>query len=270
MKNSGFVRLLCLACVLALLAISTTAETQSYPPLWNVNATYDVGDMITLNGNVYRCTQAVSAPGGSPSTSYDHWELNEVRNNTTIIVGVGQPFPTLTKAWTYIENARVDQAAKLHLDISTVNGPYRETYSAPFSLDHGSGARISIIGDIPSNITLSFPSSNGFTIDSGDTFKLLQGVTVSQTASNPTYGIYATQNSALLNVTDVSFVGSSIPIFADSGANIADCSGLTFANFSTAVIWLNMDLAFRLPIWKLWGRERIRGHTASLRAQMRM
>ncbi len=235
--NTNSIHRFRLACLLfaglSLLAASKRTEAQSYPPVWNNTSKYAAGDMVTDYGNVYRCIKAVSTPYLDPSKSYGNWELNEVRNNTTLLIGTGQPFPTLAIAWTYALNCRVAQGVYLHLSISTAKGNFTENFSGPMSLDHGSAAGISILGDNLNNISLNFPG-NAFTIDSGNTFGSLSQLTLNQGGYD---GIYATQNAAISDINNVFFNGANYDIFADSGSNVTCGAGLQFSGFYGAVVW---------------------------------
>lgn len=211
-----------------------TCPAQSYPPVWNNTSKYAAGDMVTDYGNVYRCIRAVTTPYLDPSKTYTNWELNEVRNNTTLTIGTGQTFPTLTAAWTNALNCRVAQGVYLHLSIVTSKGDFTENFTSPFSLDHGSAAGISIIGDQMANINLNFQNANGFTIDSGCTFGALENFTLNQNEEDHDRGVSLSQNSTITLVDNISFVGSVDPIYADTGSNVTGGSGLQFASFSGA------------------------------------
>ncbi len=114
------------------------AQTE-FPPAYNNQAKYAVGDLVTDYGNMYRCEMAVTTPFLDPSKNYQHWELYSVRNNTTIPIGVGQTFPNLQIAWNYVRNCRIAQAAYLHLSIVTSGGDFSETFSAPLFPRHRFG-----------------------------------------------------------------------------------------------------------------------------------
>lgn len=165
---------LVLVIFIAALSLCEAAQAQSYPPAWNNTSHYVPGDMVTDYGNVYRCLTAVTKPYLDPSKTYADWELSYVRNNTSVLIGMGEPFPNLFTAWNYVRNARVAGAAFLHLNIVTTGGNLNETFSAPLSLDHESGGQISIVGDNVNNIQLSFPNGNALTIDSGHNFRASQ------------------------------------------------------------------------------------------------
>lgn len=193
--------------------------------------------MVTDYGNVYRCIKAVTTPYLDPSKTYTNWELNEVRNNTTLVIGTGQPFPNLETAWTYALNCRVAQGVYLHLSISTAKGDYNDTFRVPFSLDHGSGGSISIIGDTAANINLSFPAGNAFSIDNGHIFNTLSNLTIIQPDMSSFDGVFAKQNSTIAMVSGIAFNNVGAPIFADSGANITVASSCQYSGFATVVVW---------------------------------
>src|ERR1700722_10721366 len=105
-----FAALLCLGFVGFL---SKTAGAQTIPAVWQNTAHYEGGDLVTDYGNIYRCIKNVTTPYLDPSKSYGNWELYDVRNNTTLLIGFGQPFPSLDIAWNYCQNARIAKAAYL-------------------------------------------------------------------------------------------------------------------------------------------------------------
>src|ERR1700722_15542065 len=157
--------------VTAFLGLTQAAHAQTeFPPAYNNQAHYAVGDLVTDYGNIYRCEAAVTKPYLDPSKTYKNWEMFYVRNNTTIPIGPGQTFPDLLTAWTYVKNARVATSAYLHLSIVTTNGLLIESFSAPLNLDMVNGSQVSIIGDTITNVQLSFQNSDGLTIDSNHSF----------------------------------------------------------------------------------------------------
>jgi hypothetical protein len=207
------------ALLLALLFTPFRASAQSYPPAWSATATYSVGDQVQLNGNIYRAIKAVTTPNLTPSTFYTYWELYNVRSNTTLLIGADEPFANLQVAWNNILSAKISDGVYLHLYISTHHANLTETFSAPFSLDHNSGSRISILGDVQANITFSFPSSNGFVIDSGHSLGNITNVTLSGTTSNGgDNGVYG-------------YLG----LIAESGGSLPSISGLSVVGFATSV-----------------------------------
>jgi hypothetical protein len=117
------------------------AAAQAFPPVWSNTATYAGGDLVTDYGNIYRCIAAVTTPYLDPSTSYKNWELFNVRNNTTLIVGVGQPFPTLETAWKFALNTTISSGVGLAIEISTAKGAYSETETNTLVLNHNFGNR---------------------------------------------------------------------------------------------------------------------------------
>jgi len=210
------VRNLALAALCSLAAtLSTTSLAQSYPPAWSNTATYSVGDQVQLNGNVLRAVVATPAPG---SFIYSRWELWDVRANTTFMVGVGQTFTNLLTAWNYVHNARVADGAYLHLYISTAKGAFSETFTAPFSLDQGSGAQISILGDKPGNINLTFSACNGFAIDSGHTFGTLENLTMNGAATYT--GVAASDLASITQIINVTVNGFGNSFTASRNANL--------------------------------------------------
>ncbi len=182
---------------------------------------------MTDYGNVYRCIKSVSTPYLDPSKDYANWELNFARSNTTLPIGSGETFPDLETAWKYCENCRVAQGAYLHLNIVTTNGDFNETFPSAFSLDHQSGAQVSIIGDNENNIGFSFPNSNGLTIDSAHGFQTISSVNIS---GQPAYlGIAATQGAAIANLENVQVSGFGTAYSAAGNASLsiaASCGGV--------------------------------------------
>jgi hypothetical protein len=167
-----------LAACACLLAIAGSARAQSYPPKWSSSATYAVGDQVQTGGNVYRAISAVPANAANPATNPTDWALDQVKSDTTLLIGQGQTFGTLQQAWSFISNARVGDGVYLHLYISTAKGNFDDTFTAPFLIDHQSGARIAIIGDNVNNIELDFESSNGIIIDTGHSFNTVSNLTI--------------------------------------------------------------------------------------------
>ena len=229
----------------ALAAVCLTScslvHAQTFPPAWTSTATYAPGDIVQYGGNWYRAMKALPVSGPYPASAYGSWELNFVRSNTTLTIGAGQGFANLTYAWTFAHNARIADAAYLHFNIVTTRGTFSENFNAPFSLDHGSGALISIIGDYQININLNFPST-GFTIDSNHAFGTLSGLSINGPAQTGT-GIFA-DNGTIYNIasclisrfqtavealqTSSLYVGGSVTLlntygyglYANQGANI--------------------------------------------------
>ncbi len=203
------------------------AQTE-FPPAYNNQAHYAVGDLVTDYGNIYRCEVTVTKPYLDPSKTYSHWELFYVRNNTTIPVGIGQTFPTLTIAWNYVRNCRVAMAAYLHLNISSSGGNYTESFSAPLSLDHNSGSQVSIIGDDAANISLNFPNSTGLSIDSGHSFASVSNITLS---GGPNFwGVYAGSTASILNLNGINITGFDYQIYAEQSSKIVCGAGMVLTN----------------------------------------
>jgi hypothetical protein len=213
----------------ALVAVPAKGFSQAFPPVWSNTATYAGGDLVTDYGNIYRCIKDVTTPYLDPSKTYANWELYFVRNNTTIVIGTGQPFPSLTTAWTYSKNATIAQGAYLHLTISTANGDYAETMASPFSLDHPFGASISILGDHASKIKLTF-SFIGFTLDSGHALGALSNVTLKGPGGD--IGLQATTGATMASVSGVEIDGFLSDVNASVNASIT-FSNLTISNSNT-------------------------------------
>ncbi len=234
MKLSWNPRLRCGQFVFFMLTMIWGPEAcaQSFPPVWNSTASYAAGDIVQYGGNWYRAMTAITTHYVNPATTYGSWELNYARSNTTLLIGVGQSFSSLQNAWLFAHNARVADGAYVHFDIITTKGAFNETFTLPFSLDQGSGANMSIVCDHPANNTLTFSGSNGFTIDSGHAFGLLENLNL---VGTPDYsGIYATNSASLTEAANCTVSGFGISCYASSNAalNLPDVFP---TNFSTAL-----------------------------------
>ncbi len=213
--------------------LASAAWCQSYPPVWNPLAHYASGDQVQLSGNVYRAVKAVSN-GLSPASDYSDWELNFVRANTTLMIGVNQPFPTLAAAWTYALNARVADGAYLHFYISSANGNFEEGFAAPFLLDHASGPRMAILGDNNAKDSLTFSNTNGFIVDTGHSFNTLSGLTMENTGTNSTtaIGIRADYDATISSVSSIAILGFPVCIQSIQSASIGVSSSCQITDFT--------------------------------------
>ncbi len=226
-----------ISAALAVLTMASAARAQTVPPVWNNVGSYSPGDMVTDYGNVYRCLKPVTTHYLDPSKSYAYWQLFYVRNNTTIVIGVNQPFPDLATAWTYVENCSVAEGVYLHLSISTANGLFSENFTGQgFSLDHPSGASISIIGDNPDNINLGGGGGftyNGFVVDSGHGFGGISNVTINGpgnvVGSPGCAGILATGNGSVASVSNVDINNFHDGVYAGLGGNVNLSSAVTIS-----------------------------------------
>ncbi len=224
-----------ISAILALVCASVPcmANAQSYPPVWSNTGTYVAGDMVTDYGNVYRCIKSVTTHYLDPSKTYSNWELYYVRNNTTLVIGVGQTFPTLVTAWTYAQNCHVAQGVYLHLSISTATANLSENLGNGINLDHPCGASISIIGDNENNI--NFTSLTGIDLDNGHTIGLISGITLSGTNFGLGSGIDLSYNATIGTLTETTIQNSHTPIFVDSGAKLHCTNSVHIAGFIYAV-----------------------------------
>ena len=183
---------------LCVMTLSAVSWAQSYPPVWNSSAHYVTGDQVQMGGNVFRCIYPVTRANLSPTKAYSFWELADVRVNTTLPIGSGEPFPTLTAAWNYALNATIAGSAHLTFDIVTSHGAYVQTLAtAGFSLDHPFGAHISITSDSQVGNEFFVPTaSKGFLIDSGHTIASISNLQIvgSNDAAN---GISASGNATI-------------------------------------------------------------------------
>jgi hypothetical protein len=211
--------------LLALVAASVISWAQATPPAWSSAATYNVGDQVQLNGNVLRAVKAITPRG----FAYADWELWDVRSNTTVMVGVGQTFATLTSAVAYAQNCRIADGAYLHIYISTALGKFLENLTAPINLDHAFGSSISILGDNAANITLSanFINANLFTIDGGHKFNTISNLSL--TTSMLATALYATQKSSVANITGLVITGFYDGFRADTGAFLNVAANIKFS-----------------------------------------
>ncbi len=210
-----------------LLAVSATAillpaiaQAQSYPPLWSSTSHYAVGDQVQENGNVYRCTHAVTAANLDPSKIYTYWELSYVRENTTLFVGPQETFPTLQLAWNYILNCSIAQPVYLHIYLSSYHGRISETHTTPFSLDHPFGANISIIGDNYQNVVFTFDGGDGFAIDNGHTIASLTNVSIYDFQGGTGSGLHASWGATIGNLAEILVSGFYRGVYAFQGAHL--------------------------------------------------
>ncbi len=217
-----------LACCL-LFSISAQVRAQSYPPVWTKTTSYVAGDIVQYGGNWFRAMKALNASATSPTSAYGSWELNFVRSNTTILIGAGQPFANLEYAWLFAHNARVADAAYLHFDIVTTKGNFNENFITAFSLDHGSGADVSIIGDNLTNINLTFPNGDGFDIDSGHSFASLSNLSINGQVAN--HGVSATSGGSILNVSGLSISGFGRSLNAATNGSLVIGAEMQYASF---------------------------------------
>jgi hypothetical protein len=219
---------------LATLLFAAFGTAQTYPPAWSTTATYVVGDQVQLFGNVIRAVKPSAVKG---KFVYANWELWDVRANTTVLIGVGQTFPTLAAAWTYVQNARVAEGVYLHLYISTAHGDLSEPFTQPFSLDHLSGIRVSILGDKSNNIVLGGGTSftgDGLTIDGGHSFGTISNVQILGDSGNNGIGVYG--KSCIANITGVFISGFSAGIDATQNSSVTvDSNVLIYAPASYSI-----------------------------------
>ena len=207
-------RWLVAAACLGAMILPAVSSSQAFPPAWSSSKSYAAGDIVQYGGNWYRAMAALNAGSPYPASAYDKWELNFVRSNTTLTIGIGQGFPNLEYAWQFARNARIADAAYLHFSIVTTQGDFTEGFAAPFSLDHGSGALISILGDNENNISIKFTGSGGFKIDSS-------------------HSIASISNMAVVGASATIAAGYGFSLF--NGASIGELSNLTIQTFGWAV-----------------------------------
>ena len=227
----------CLVPATLLCCLSALVSAQSYPPEWSATSKYAVGDQVQLNGNVVRAVKPVTAAG---KYVYSSWELWEVRANTNLLIGVGQTFANLPAAWAYMANARVADGAYLHLYIATTKQVFNETFTAPFSLDHAFGARISLIGDVQNNISLTFPG-DGFSLDSGHSFALISGLNVVGVPTDTGTGLPVKGNSTVGNISHTYFNGFPVGIASVQGSSVTLDNTAGVSNCSNTMIFADTN-----------------------------
>ncbi len=214
MKNSykAFVLLcLCLA--------ASMGHAQAFPPAFSKSSTYLAGDIAQYGGNWYRAMTPITANGAYPAAAYGKWELNFVCSNTTLTVGAGQMFANLVYAWQFARNARIADAAYLHLNIVTTSAPFSETLSTSFSLNQDSGDLISIAGDDATKITLHSTSD-------GPAFVLTKHHCIGSLSN--------------LTITGPQNIGTGLEV--EDGSNLT-ASGLTLPEFAVGAITIGVSMA---------------------------
>lgn len=238
-----------MAAVLLAAALPAISKAQSFPPAWSSSATYAAGDIVQYGGNWYRAMKALNSAGPYPAAAYGDWELNYVRSNTTLLVGAKQSFANLQYAWQFARNARIADAAYLHFNIVTLDGALNERFDGPLSLDHGSGALISLMGDDNLSITLSFPSTNGLVIDSGHSFGSISGITISGAGSH--IGFTLSDGASVANLAQTSvnsfatgiYATQSSALTAGDSVTVNECNYGIAADFDADIVGLNIDVS---------------------------
>jgi len=127
-------------------------------------------------------------------------------------------------AWQFARNARIADAAYLHFAIISQYQMFYETFSAPFSLDHSSGALISLIGDNPNSVYLEFPTSNGLVVDSGHSFSTISNVTIqgpTATDAGGPRGITATSGATIASITQTTITQCGIALYTDQNSSVS-------------------------------------------------
>ncbi len=217
---------------LTVLLTATKANAQSNPPAWTASASFAIGDQAQLGGNVFRCIKAVGPNAASPVTNFTNWELSLVRSNTTLMIGVGQTFANFTSAWNYALNCRVADGTFLHFFISSAGGPFSQTSTTPFILDHSSGPRMAILGDNVTNDVFSF-TTNGIVVDTGHSFNTISGVTIQGGLSSITDGISVNSDASVSDMSNVAFTGFGIAVSAAHNGTVTISSNCTIGGYDT-------------------------------------
>jgi hypothetical protein len=242
------------AMVLATVGLAVYAGAQSYPPAWNVFAHYAAGDQVQIGGNIYRATHAVAA-GTNPTTDYADWQMKEVLASTTLMIGIDQTFPTYEDAWSYIPNAKVADGAYLHLYISTAKGNYSDEEGAPILLDHGSGARIALLGDNPLNVVFSFGGA-GMILDTGHAFNTISNISLNgNSEADQRDGIKADLQASIGAISNTIVTGFLNDIHVTQDASVSISSGTVLEQFvdcgalaeTGGSLVLNGDLTINQP-----------------------
>ncbi len=197
--------------------------------------------MVQESGNWYRAIKAVTTHNVNPTTNYSYWELNYVRANTTLFIGVEETFPNLLLAWNYIANCHVAQPVYLHLYISSFHGDLVEYFTSQFSLDHPSGANISILGDNANNIVLYLNGSsetNGLLLDSNHSIASISNIELVGRITAPyETAIHADSNASISNVSGIIVDNFSQGIEASNGASISCANNLVFETITDIVVF---------------------------------
>ena len=224
-----------LAVFLLVLALPAQSRGQSNPPAYSTTAHYVVGDLVSYEGNTYRCIHNIVNPNLLPTTAYSFWELNYVAVDTTLNIGAKQRFPSIVAAWKYGLNARIAENASLMLYISTTNGNFIENFQTPFSLDHPFGSRISLAADFQPKNLLSFTNaSDGFIVDRGHSFGGLFSLTIAGTAAaTGTSGVKATTGGNFGTVGRCVIESFDADITASHNGSIT-VTGTAMKNFTLA------------------------------------
>jgi hypothetical protein len=220
--------------IAALAFASLLANAQSYPPAYKSASTYATGDLVQENGNIYRAIQPVKTASSDPSVDYAHWELYDVNGQTKIVIGVGQPFPDLKTAWNYAQNARIAQSGFIRFFILTKNGPFNESFSQAFSLDHENGANMEIVGDegYPT-LTFTGQGSNGLQIDTNHSFGMIANIQVVSN-NHGCNGLYASSNSSITGLRAITISGWSNGVAADQNASLSFDEPTNIMGFTNA------------------------------------
>jgi hypothetical protein len=230
----------------AFLGLAPHAQAQTFPPVWSASSSYVEGDLVQLGGNCFRASKSVT--GKNPNIAYNFWELTFVRNNTTLMIGTGQTFPTLASAWSYIVNARVSDGAYLHLYISSVNGDFSETFTTSFLLDQASGARVAILGDSSANDVLTFNGVNGLVIDTGHSFNTISGITIKGNETGGTDGIEAGSQSSISSLSSLVVDGFTRDIDVTQGANIVSAARtVVLSGFAGTAVFASTSASVVFP-----------------------
>lgn len=230
MKQPSTRRLLSAIALSVLFFCPVPASSQTSPPAWNPTANYKPGDLVAEYGNYYRCYTAVTnSPDRDPSKYYTSWQLYNVQTNTSLLIGVGQPFPSFQDAWNYAQNAIIAEGAYLHLNILTTGGPLVQNFSQPLNLDHAFGGSISIVGDDAQGISFKFPG-NGIALDDGHC--LAEVANIGIVGSGTGTGVSVIGNASLGSFS--SYVNNfAIGVSADQGAHICCTSDTNIVDCST-------------------------------------
>ncbi len=137
-------------------------------------------------------------------------------------MGDKQGFANLVYAWQFALNARIADAAYLHIDIVTTDGSFSESFKGPFSLDHGSGALISILGDDAGKISLSFPHGNAFNLTNGHNFGTISNLSITGPGPESAFGQgFTLLNSAALHaLNNTTITNFATGVYAYEGASV--------------------------------------------------
>ena len=219
-------------------AQSATALPQNLTPtypVYNKRNTYSAETYLTgSDNNVYRSLGAVSGvdPVSDPG---EYWEIAFVNVDTKL--AIPSRFPTFEAAWSFIQNATIENGRLLTLKFA--DGVYNFG-TTRFVLNHPQGSQIAIIGDIGARdkVVLNFSGPSipfkGYiqndwafwAVNSSHRIGLIDGLTIN--------GPGMTSPSAYGAIAISAFEGSSVTVGPHVAVNDAYAGVAAFFN---STIW---------------------------------